>query len=108
MKSHERQGRDVWFTEGEKSDLLFLKWDVGRCNGQPNGMSRVDMAGGTNYVLISEKDLIQPLGIDGTSELLSVKRASMPLSSDPLYEKCRFPIEIKIQKPGFHARHGYI
>lgn len=57
MKSHERQGGDFWFTEGEKSDLLFLKWDVDAM-GQPDGMSRVDMAGGTNYVLISEKDLI--------------------------------------------------
>ena len=106
VKFHERQGGDIWFTGGDKSDLLFLKWDVDAM-GQPDGMSWVDMAGGTNYVLISEKDLIQPLGIDGTSIFLSVKRASMPKESDPLYEKCHFPIDIKIRKPGFHAHYGY-
>lgn len=106
MKFHERQRGDIWFKEGEKSDLVVLKWDVDAM-GQPDGMSRVDMVGGTNYVLISEKDLIQPLGIDGASILLSVKRAPMPLPSDPLYEKCRFPIDINIHKPGFHAHYGY-
>ena len=75
--------------------------------GQPDGMSWVDMGGGTNYVLISEKDLIQPLGIDGTSVLLSVKRAAIPLPGDPIYEKCRFPVRIKVHKPGFHAHYGY-
>ena len=105
-KFHERHGGNIWFTEGEKSDLLVLKWNVD-VMGQPDGMSWVDMGGGTNYVLISEKDLIQPLGIDGTSVLLSVKRAAMPLPSYPLYEKCRFPIDINIHKPGFHAHYGY-
>lgn len=106
MRLHERHGGNIWFTEGEKSDLLFLKWDLDAM-GQPDGMSWVDMAGGTNYVLVSEKDLIQPLGIDGTSVLLSVKRAARPLPSYPLYEKCFFPIDIKIHKPGFHAHYGY-
>ena len=65
---------------------------------KPDGMSCVDIAGGANYVLISQKDV---------SPASSVKRASLPLLIYTPYEKYRFPIDIKIHKPVFNAHYGY-
>ncbi len=103
IKVHGR-GHSFRYKDGDESNLLFLKWDVNTMGDlSPRSMNYVDMKGGINYVLISEKYLIEPLGIDGSSITLTVRKAPMPLRDNYLYGSCDFPIDIKIKPSDYET-----
>ncbi|KAJ7333662.1 hypothetical protein OS493_017206 [Desmophyllum pertusum] len=91
--------RYVNYEDGDKSDLLFLKWPT-----QQTERSRtyeVNMKGGTDYVVVSDYYLLDPSGIDGESLRFTIRpgfTSSEPNPDEP--GTLKKPIMIKINKPG--------
>ena len=83
--------RDREFREGDKNDLLLLKWETRQ--GKLNGMGNIYMKGGVDYVVISERHLLEPLGIDGESLTLTCRWGALPFGG-----KHTRPFKISIRK----------
>ena len=94
--------RFVNFEDGDKSDLLFLKWP----NPQSTKKSyyEINMKGGTDYVVVSDKYFLDPSGIDGESTTLTVRRGPTSSEPDPNGHGYKVPITISIQQPGVPYR----
>lgn len=97
--------RFVSYEDGDKSDLLFLKWPTHQT--REKGFYGIHMKGGTDYVVISDKYLLDPSGIDGES--LRLRMRSGFTSSEPNPDKpgtYKKPIMISIDKPN-NFRYGF-
>ena len=86
------------FNDGDKSDLLILKWPTHQSTN--SGVYEINMKGGYDYVFVSDKYFLDPSGIDGESRTLTVWRGFTSHESHPnipgAYKK---PIMIKLNTP---------
>ena len=100
-----RGERFVNYEDGDKSDLLFLKWPTHLI--RERGVYDIHMKGGTDYVVISDKYLLDPSGIDGESLRFRMRRGFT--SSEPNPDQpgtFKRPIMILIDKPN-NSRYGF-
>ncbi|KAJ7333665.1 hypothetical protein OS493_017209 [Desmophyllum pertusum] len=91
--------RVVNYEDGDKSDLLFLKWPTQQT--EESRTYEVNMKEGTDYVVVSDKYLLDPSGIDGESLRFTIRSGFT--SSEPNPDKpgtFKKPIMINIDKPG--------
>lgn len=94
------------FKDGDKSDLLFLKWPTHQTIN--SGVYEISMKGGYDYVVVSDKYFLDPSGIDGESLTLTVWRGFTSHETHPnipgAYNK---PIMIKLNTPNLPYSEGY-
>ncbi|KAL9961311.1 hypothetical protein ACROYT_G030225, partial [Oculina patagonica] len=89
--------RFVNFEDGDKSDLLFLKWPDPQTTER--SVYDINMKGGTDYVVVSDEYFLDPSGVDGESLTLTVRRGFT--SSEPNPDKpgtLMVPIMLKLNK----------
>ena len=66
--------RNVNHDDGNEKDLLLLKWPTDQ---DPDSADyTIDMKGGTDAVIISDKHLLDPCGVDGETVTLSLQQGS--------------------------------
>lgn len=66
--------RTVTYDDGNRKDLLLLKWPTDR---DPDSTDyTIDMKGGTDYVMISDKYFLDPSGVDGEDVILMLEQGS--------------------------------
>ena len=64
----------VNYDDGNREDLLLLKWPTDQ---DPDSTDyTIDMKGGTDYVMISDKYLLGPSGVDGEDVTLMLEQGS--------------------------------
>ncbi len=67
-----RSPHNVNYEDGSKEDLLLLKWPTDQ---DPDSADyTIDMKGGTDTVIISDKYLLDPCGVDGETVTLSLQQ----------------------------------
>ena len=86
------------FEGGDKSNLLFLKWPTHQTT--KTSVYEINMKGGTDYVVVSDKYLLDRSGIDGESLTFTVRPGFTSSEPDPVRGGFKVPIMIKIKKPG--------
>ena len=97
--------RFVNYKDGDKSDLLFLKWPTRQTITR--NYYEVNMKGGTDYIVISDKYFLDPSGIDGESLTLTVRRGFTSSEPDPDRGGFKVPISIQMKKPGLPFKSRY-
>lgn len=66
--------RTVTYDDGNREDLLLLKWPTDQ---DPDSTDyTIDMKGGTDYVMISDKYFLDPSGVDGEDVILMLEQGS--------------------------------
>ena len=97
--------RFVNFEDGDESDLLFLKWPTHQTINW--SVYEINMKGGIDYVVVSDKDLLDPVGIDGESLTFTVRSGFTSSEPRPDGNGYKVPIMIKIDKPGLPFRRRF-
>lgn len=66
--------RTVTYDDSNREDLLLLKWPTDQ---DPDSTDyTIDMKGGTDYVMISDKYFLDPSGVDGEDVILMLEQGS--------------------------------
>ena len=67
-----QSSQTVNYDDGNRQDVLLLKWPTDQ---DPNSTDyTIDMKGGTDYVMISDKYLLDPSGVDGEDVTLMLEQ----------------------------------
>ena len=90
------------YEEGDKSDLLFLKWPISQ--NTKKGYYEINMKGGIDYVVVSDKYFLDPSGINGESLTLTVRSGATSSVPNPDGHGYKKPITISIDQPGVPYR----
>ena len=90
------------YKEGDNSDLLFLKWPISQ--NPKKGYYEINMKGGTDYVVVSDKYFLDPSGIDGESLTLTVRSGATSSEPNPDGHGYKKPITTSIDQPGVPYR----
>ena len=62
---------------GDSHELLLLKWRTDHDQAQTSADLVIDMKGGENFLIVSDKYFLEPCGVDGETVTLTLKAGSV-------------------------------